>query len=365
LNDVKYGLLCYNLRRNLGDEIQSIAARQFLPRVDYLIDRDRISEYSSPFHQPVVLICNGWFGHRPENWPPPVDISPLFVSMHFSTNPGGGMARISARDFMLNEHVASYLKMRGPVGARDLYTLRLLEDASVPAYFSGCLTLTLMKSKGIEQKDFVVLNDVPANVVAHVMQGSKKQILLTSHDDTYTFDADRRLEKAQTFLNYYQSAICVITSRLHCALPCLALGTPVLLIDMAKDKWRFSGLHNLVRNCSLEDFLSGKYRFDVDNPEPNPEEHLSLRAHLREAVCSFIEASANGSADLRQDESWLLRSRFQTLLSIHAEQNRRLSQLESKIAKPKGVRKLVSRILRGRSFSRLHAAMTATSRAAG
>jgi hypothetical protein len=134
---------------------------------------------------------------------------------------------------------------------------------------------------------------------------------------------------------------------------------------MAKDKWRFSGLHNLVRHCSLEDFLSGKYRFDVDNPEPNPEEHLSLRAHLREAVCSFIEASANGSADLRQDESWLLRSRFQTLLSIHAEQNRRLSQLESKIAKPKGVRKLVSRILRGRSFSRLHAAMTATSRAAG
>jgi polysaccharide pyruvyl transferase len=275
------------------------------------------------------------------------------------------MARISARDFMLNEHVATYRKMRGPVGARDLHTLRLLEDASVPAYFSGCMTLTLTKSKGVEQKDLIVLNDVPGAVVAHVMQVVKKTDLITSHDDTYTCDTDKRLEKAQTFLHHYQSATCVITSRLHCALPCLALGTPVPLIDMAKDKWRFSGLHNLVRHCSLADFLSGKYCFDVNNPEPNPEEHLSLRAHLRESVCNFIEASANGSADLRQDESWLLRSRFQTLLSIHAEQNRRLSQLESKIAKPRGVRKLVSRISRGRSFSRLHAAIAAASRAAG
>ena len=40
---VKYALYKYSTE-NIGDEIQSIAARRFLPQVDYYIDRDRDGE---------------------------------------------------------------------------------------------------------------------------------------------------------------------------------------------------------------------------------------------------------------------------------------------------------------------------------
>ena len=38
---MKYGLIIFENTENLGDDIQSYAAMQFLPRVDYIIVRDR------------------------------------------------------------------------------------------------------------------------------------------------------------------------------------------------------------------------------------------------------------------------------------------------------------------------------------
>ena len=80
--------------------------------------------------------------------------------------------------------------------------------------------------------------------------------------------------KAQALLNHYQSAACVITSRLHCALPCLALGTPVFVVDAFKDQTRYS------RHCSVDEFLSGESGLDIDHPEPNSDEFLSFRSSL-------------------------------------------------------------------------------------
>jgi len=65
---VKYGLLTYRME-NIGDEIQSIAARQFLPRVDVYVERDSLNKVVSD--EKIKLIMNGWFTHKPENWPPP------------------------------------------------------------------------------------------------------------------------------------------------------------------------------------------------------------------------------------------------------------------------------------------------------
>ena len=55
---------------NLGDEIQSIAARQFLPSVDALVDRDDWIAFPSNTEGPFRIILNGRFTHCPEKWPP-------------------------------------------------------------------------------------------------------------------------------------------------------------------------------------------------------------------------------------------------------------------------------------------------------
>ncbi len=74
---MQYALLAYSTY-NLGDEIQSLAARQFLPRVDYMVNRDRMQ--ASALGPEAFLIANGWFSHAPENFPPPPNLHPFWIS---------------------------------------------------------------------------------------------------------------------------------------------------------------------------------------------------------------------------------------------------------------------------------------------
>ncbi|MBN8875078.1 MAG: hypothetical protein J0H67_19750, partial [Rhodospirillales bacterium] len=78
----RFGLFSYTDTHNLGDEIQSIAARQFLPRVDYYLDREHLSTFFPPKGESVALIMNAWYSHHPENWPPSEIVVPLLIAMH-------------------------------------------------------------------------------------------------------------------------------------------------------------------------------------------------------------------------------------------------------------------------------------------
>ena len=64
---------------NIGDYIQSLAARQFLLESPEWVERDYLNEYDG---EEAKLIMNGWFTYRPENWPPSPKIHPLFVAMY-------------------------------------------------------------------------------------------------------------------------------------------------------------------------------------------------------------------------------------------------------------------------------------------
>jgi len=78
---VKFGALSYGLSRNVGDEVQTLAALQYLPQVDHWLDRDLLERYRELGK--VFLICNGWFKFRPrEGWPPPENLKPLLISFY-------------------------------------------------------------------------------------------------------------------------------------------------------------------------------------------------------------------------------------------------------------------------------------------
>jgi hypothetical protein len=100
-----------------------------------------------------------------------------------------------------------------------------------------------------------------------------------------------RFERAQELLNVYARATCVITSRLHAALPCVAFGTPVMVIDIAGDQYRFSGLNDFFHHAGLEEFLSGRARYDFNSPPPNPKYHIPLRDALVARVTEFIRTT--------------------------------------------------------------------------
>ena len=81
--EYKFALLNYSTE-NIGDEVQSIAARRFLPRIDEYVDRDKLAEWEP--NQPTKLIMNGWYNRDPKGWPPKNSelLKPLLTSIHVS-----------------------------------------------------------------------------------------------------------------------------------------------------------------------------------------------------------------------------------------------------------------------------------------
>lgn len=311
---VTFGLLEYRETGNLGDEIQSIAAAGLLPRVDCFVDRDDLGGFSG--EAPMALIVHGWFAHTPETWPPAPAIRPLLISMHVSADPGFGPSGLSAREFFLTAPAVDYLKAHGPVGARDAATVECLERAGVPAYFSGCLSLTLAP-RSVPRGDAIVLNDVPAEVAAHVRRHTRRPVAVTTHMDRAITDRAGRFARAEELLNIYAGAHCVVTARLHCALPCLALGTPVLLLDATPDRARFSGLEGYYRHCMPEDFLSGASGFNVESPAPNRDDFRKLAAALKNRVAEFVSRAERGALPAPpMDAETLATARRDTLLAL-------------------------------------------------
>lgn len=289
---MKYGVVYYKDTDNIGDDIQNYAAMRFLPQIDYLIDREQLSEFYSRENVKVAVILNGWFLHNKFNWPPSHDIYPLCISMHFTKNDYMGIGY----DF-LNGIGGEYLKHFQPIGCRDTSTLQALEEKGIEGYLSGCMTLTLEKRELFEDSDdYVCLVDIPEKVAERVKQEAEfKGIKCKSITHCVNYKEEKpvwteRIRRVEELLDIYQNAKCVITKRLHCALPCLSLETPVLLLlnENEDDITRYSHFTDFLYVCTREEFLSGKANYDFTNPPQNKKSYLKDREQLISRTEKFI-----------------------------------------------------------------------------
>lgn len=287
---------------NIGDYVQALAASQFLPKIDGFLDRDEdLKTYKG---EKCKIIMNGWYMHDPVNWPPSEDILPLFVAFHLNST--------VEKEMMTPESIA-YLKSKAPIGCRDNRTMRLLQDAGIEAYFSGCLTLTLGQTyKTSDKNEKIYIVDPSYSCVCTLTNFFKALTVFSSHPKDVTkllnnaklklhlgrnviakfiktalyykeysrvftrdvvmkaeyvlqddehfvmdFKNDKaRLAEAERLIRQYASAAMVITTRIHCALPCLGLETPVIYIDRVVDseesKCRLDGLKELFNVVKIE-----------------------------------------------------------------------------------------------------------------
>lgn len=265
----KYALLCYNTE-NVGDEIQSIAAKRFLPRIDYYIDRDHMdSTKFATKTETVKIILNGWFLHKihsskPYAWPPQnPQIDPLLISMHFRQNDKSLTKTLASKESI------DFLKQHSPVGARDLSTLRFLEQLNVPAYFSGCLTLTLLPSPKIKKQDYILAVDASDEILEAIKKRTDRPIINLSVYRPVNFTFREKFLLAEYWLYLYQSAHCIVTSRLHTILPSIALGTPVIAIEQNSDRGRYEGLIDLANHYSAAEFINNP-KISVNQPLKTP-----------------------------------------------------------------------------------------------
>lgn len=273
--DYRFALFKYSTE-NIGDEVQSIAARRFLPKVDEYVDRDYLSEYNPD--SPTKIIMNGWYNRNPSGWPPKKtnNLKALLTSIHVSVKDP------EVKSAFLSDESVDFLSSNGPVGARDYATHDFFEKNGIDSYFSGCITLTLQKDPEIKKQDFILAVDVPKPVVEKMRESTDREIIeLTVYHAPY-LETKERFFVAEYILALYQSAHAIVTTRLHCFMPSLAFETPVLLIkDSEKyEPQRYGGLDILPHSATDEEYLANPDIFSLDNPPKNPSHYLKIRKEM-------------------------------------------------------------------------------------
>ena len=88
------------------------------------------------------------------------------------------------------------------------------------------MTLTLPKRNPDGCYDRVYINDVCDELLARIPSKLKKNAYYRSH--VIYGHAVSEEEALNVYQEYKEHATLVITSRLHCAIPCLAMGIPVI-----------------------------------------------------------------------------------------------------------------------------------------
>ncbi len=216
---MKFASLSYRGSVNIGDEIQTVAAMELLPRVDLFVERDALHAVAEP--EPVAVLMNGWFSDAPGHWPPAPCIRPIFVSFH--------VTKTAAKAY---ERTAGYFRAHSPIGCRDRGTQILLRSWQVEAYTSYCCTLTLPRRERSPAAGKTLLVDTGPLYIPHALRRSAVQV---SHASA-PVGHETKLRYARELLAFYRDeAALVVTTRLHCALPCLAMGIPVVFFGKPND----------------------------------------------------------------------------------------------------------------------------------
>lgn len=291
---MKYGVLYNQNNMNIGDDIQAFATARFLPHVDYYINRERLDEFYSENEEPVAVIMNAWYMWAKWHWPPTKYIIPKFVGFHYADHQLAKQPGSPFKYEFLHGIGGEYLKANGPIGCRDMFTMQQLQALGIDAYFSGCITMTLPKMKERSDKGkYICLVDLEPKV------RDKMKKLLAKEDIevrviTHNRERDMELPWAERekqvieLLTLYQNARCVVTKRLHCSLPCLAMGVPVFIIKEMEDDIRFTPYYDFMYRTTVTKFMRDDYDYDFMNPPANKPDFLPYREKLIEEVEAFI-----------------------------------------------------------------------------
>lgn len=218
---------------NVGDYMQWLAIANLyeymgLNKEDIVeLSIENISEYrgekiilpmnymwADSVHCPYVMDGNVIFSE---------DIVPVFLAISFKRG-----------NWEWTEERVEYFKKYEPIGCRDYATWKTLSELGIDAYLAGCITTTLPLRNRTEG-DTAYFVEVPKGLEKYVPEKIKKKCKFIRHQERVSeevfYGRLGGLERARKMLDEYDAnASVVITSRLHCALPCMAIGIPVILV---------------------------------------------------------------------------------------------------------------------------------------
>ncbi len=310
---MKIGVLGYIGSCNIGDYIQTKAVIDIIYPTNYkVLDRESLHTFDDI---EIKTIINGWFMENPKNWPPNAKISPLFISFHINPN---------AENEFLKPKSLNYLKKFEPIGCRDTYTQNLLQSNGVKSYYSSCITTTFERKKyldtSIKPKGVVVIGAFDRLNPNIDFTSIHKLILSTARfpikklrylikkrsfenhlrDQKVEFKKYNQITKrkisshqegltlANNMLREIAKSEILITSRIHAAIPALAMGLKVIFINEGLDhmnhKSRTSDLNDFYISVSLKEF----FMINLDTIDKRTNHKIYIRK-IKDIVTKFID----------------------------------------------------------------------------
>lgn len=180
-------------------------------------------------------------------------------------------------------------RKHAPVGCRDDYMRRFLLEQKVPAYLQSCITNSLPRRPDGNYKK-VLLVDCPTEVLPYI----PKELLanaevMSNTEHMGNLSVEENYQKVKKRYEYYRdNASLIVTSRYHAAVPCNAMGIPVIFLRFPFDKpfedIRLDAIHPYIQLYSGDEY-------DKINWYPEWQDFSELRtgiAHL--AIARIREA---------------------------------------------------------------------------
>lgn len=269
-NDKHFITYSYNSSCNLGDYIQNVAIKNALKNIYkdkyidikfHVFDRDNIFQMAPIHNERWLCIMQGWYSHSNDWLPNQLSVLPVWIGTHLSPLVPKYPTTFWLKDF--NKVFPQYFSNK-IIGCRDLITKNFLQSININSYLSRCLTLTFKKDYELNsKKNTIFLVDIPSthfsiiqNTINKVFPNCTIKILSQKNWNFSTYNDG--MEDSNSLLDLYKNeARLIITTALHCASPCIAMGIPTLFIQdlgyMKDIPNRSTSLYNIYPNISIKD----------------------------------------------------------------------------------------------------------------
>lgn len=292
---MKYGVLTFfrNSRMNIGDTIMSLGVRNIYKKMG-IEDKDivevdvyHLSSYDGEY---VILPMASWIDYNEGAFPLSKKIIPIFLGIHCVSENGTAKELNSYRNF-------------GPFGCRDEATMEVLRKNGLEAYIFGCLSFQSVElRKKAAQQTKVFLTEIPEELYEYMPESIKKDSVVLNHvfdypNLDYKKGALKEIDLAKKYLSRYRDeARLVITTRLHCALPCISMGIPVIVVRASEKRGsrlpdhRFCGFDKLFSFYTKDEYDQINWNPAAINIEEIKRKQLNIAVrYIREAYDKYSD----------------------------------------------------------------------------
>lgn len=292
---MKIGRLVYDKKQedmskrvfcNYGDNIQTLAMDYILRELFPEEQPVNVNIYDLPTYngEYVLLPINANFWTCDEHYFLPASdrIIPVFIAVSFQIPP-------------MSPGAVSWLKKWEPIGCRDYETLSMMRKLGIKSYLNGCVTLTLPK-RTVEpaQKKTFLVGLGGKELFEYLPEKLRCNIEIIEQTTYYQNDSDGSAlmtdeRTKQIYQRYHDEAALVITSKLHCASPCIAMGIPTIVIRRQKS-CRFEWINKLIKVYTPEEIDKINWSPEALNIEDLKEQ---MRHVIRGRIAKAYETYAS------------------------------------------------------------------------